>query len=249
MSNQPPLRSLPRVFLPGQDMSAPFELPSSEADKLRKVLRMTTGDPFAVLPNDGSLWECRLDGKSAIPESQEFPNTEPSLKLALAQALPKGDRLETVLRMGTEIGVSRFILFPAERSVVRWEAGKLEAKLQRLRTIVREAAEQCFRSILPEVSMTKDLGTLLKEVPDAIVLSEVETETQTLANSLKPGLEELTLVVGPEGGWSLRELEQIGKRGVTLGPLVLRTDTAGPAAAAAVLFGLYAAWRKNSDKA
>ena len=65
-----PLRALPRVFLPGIDMTEPFELPPYEADKLRKVLRLSTGDPFAVLPDDGSLWVCHLDGKKAIPQKQ-----------------------------------------------------------------------------------------------------------------------------------------------------------------------------------
>ncbi len=54
-------------------MTEPLELPSEEADKLRKVLRMSTGDPFAVLPDDGSLWICELDGKTAIPQRQEWP--------------------------------------------------------------------------------------------------------------------------------------------------------------------------------
>jgi 16S rRNA (uracil1498-N3)-methyltransferase len=115
-----PLRALPRVFIPGADMTDSFELPSEEADKLRKVLRLKTGDSFAVLPDDGSLWVCQLDGKRAIPQEQEWPDTEPTIALALAQALPKGDRLDTILRMGTEMGVARFILFPAVRSVVKW---------------------------------------------------------------------------------------------------------------------------------
>src|SRR6185503_9284989 len=152
-----PLRALPRVFLPGADMTEPFELPPGEADKLRKVLRLSTGDPFAVLPDDGSLWVCHLDGKKAIPQKQEWPDTEPTVKLSLAQALPKGDRLETVLRMGTEIGVARFILFPAERSIVKWEAQKLETKLRRLRTIVRESAEQSFRCFLPTIEVYDSL--------------------------------------------------------------------------------------------
>lgn len=247
----PSLRSLPRTFLPGATPDAPFELPQHELDKLRKVLRLQSGDPFAVLPDDGTLIVCRLEGREAIPERVERPDTEPKIHLTLAQALPKGDRLETVVRMGTEIGVSRFLVFPADRSVVRWEPSKLSAKLKRLEAIIRESAEQCYRARLPKIEALPSLKTLLEKKPNAIVLSEVEDETKTLQSAIPNPQSEVpsgpstvnrppstvTLVIGPEGGWSPKELELIGGRGVTLGPLVLRTDTAGPAAAAVVLLG------------
>jgi len=243
-------RALPRVFLPGADMSEPFELPKEEADKLHKVLRMKSGDPFAVLPDDGSLWVCRLEGRSAVPFERHEPKTEPDIELTLLQALPKPDRLETVLRMGTELGVARFVLFPSERSVVRWEPGKLEAKLVRLKTILREAAEQSFRTRLPRLETVASLSDGLAAYPEVIVLSEREEVAETLFDTalarLKKGDRKLSLMVGPEGGWAPREVTAIGDRGVTLGPLVLRTDTAGPAAAAIVLMGAYAASRKNS---
>lgn len=204
-----------------------------------------------MLPDDGSLIVCRLEGREAVPERVEYPDTEPVLRLTLAQALPKGDRLETVVRMGTEIGVSRFLVFPAERSVVRWEPNKLAAKLKRLESIIRESAEQCYRTRLPKIEAIPNLKALLEREPDAIVLNEVEDETKTLASATRnpefeasSGLSSstrqttaLTIVVGPEGGWAPRELDLITHRGVTLGPLVLRTDTAGPAAAAVLLLG------------
>lgn len=245
-----PLRSLPRMFLPGQDMTEPFELPGDEADKLRKVLRLSTGDRFAVLPDDGSLWVCELDGKSAIPLRQEWPDTEPAIAVTLAQALPKGDRLETILRMGTEIGVARFILFPAERSVVRWETQKLESKLKRLRAIVRESAEQCFRCLLPSIEVHDSVLRVLQAEQDSIVLSEQEDLKTTLwevaLSRIEKGEKAMNLVVGPEGGWAKSEQLEIESRSVTLGRLVLRTDTAGPAAAAVVLMGAQAASLRNS---
>lgn len=243
-------RSLPRIFLPGADVSGPVELPKDEFEKLHKVLRLKTGDRVAILPDDGTLWICRLEGRSLIPIEKMWPETEPNLEITLLQALPKADRLETSVRMCVEIGVRRFVLFPAERSVVRWEPSKLEAKIQRLKAIVREAAEQSYRSRLPEISVLGGLEEAMFQFPDAIVLSEREGIGKTLAecaeDRLADGANALSIMIGPEGGWAPRELDTIGDRGVTLGPLVLRTDTAGPAAAAAVLFGIYAASRKNS---
>jgi 16S rRNA (uracil1498-N3)-methyltransferase len=229
-----PLRALPRVFLPGLDVEQEsYELPKEEVEKFRKVLRLAEGDPIAVLPNDGSLIRCEFRARQAWPISKEFPATEPTLQLTLAQAFPKSDRLDTILRMGTELGVYRFLLFPAERSVVRWDAAKLADKSRRFQAILREAGEQSFRSVLPLIEFAPSLKAVLEGTPDAVVLSEVEGVSPRLA----PKGEAMTVVVGPEGGWAPRELALIGARGVTLGPLVLRTDTAGIAAAAALLLG------------
>lgn len=227
-----PLRALARTFVPGADFSGGFiELPAEELDKLRKVLRLSSGAEIAVLPNDGTLVRCRLDGRQAIALETYRPDTEASLHLTLAQALPKGDKVDEIVRAGTELGASRFILFPSERTVVRWEPKKVQDRLRRLSTIAREAAEVSYRTRLPEVVWMDSLAAVLKAEPQALVLSEMEG----VAAKLKPMEERMTLVVGPEGGWAKREFELIGDRGVTLGPRVLRVDHAGPSAAAILL--------------
>ena len=167
----------------------------------------------------------------AHPLGVEWPSTESEIELTLAQALPKGDRIETVIHMCTEIGFSKFIFFEADRSVVRWDEKKRTEKLRRLNAIAQESAEQSFRVKIPEIAFEADLASILKKWPEAVVLSEVENLDATLGSFETPRV----LVVGPEGGWSPRELELIGRRGVTLGPRVLRTDTAGPAASAILL--------------
>lgn len=227
-SDFPPLRSLPRLFLPGVSATSPIALPREELDKFKKVLRLERGTHIGILPNDGTLIRCQLEDHLAIPLEVETPDTEPLVHLSIAQALPKGDRFETVLRMGTEIGVSRFIAFPADRSVVRWDDRKLADRMRRFDHIVREAAEQSYRTRLPVVEYMHSLGAVLED-PSAIVLSEIDTVTSSLSELAR---QDAIFVVGPEGGWSPGELELIGDRGVTMGPLVLRTDTAGIAAAA-----------------
>jgi len=173
-----PLRSLPRVFLPGLNVAQDsYDLPKEEVDKFRKVLRLAEGAEVAVLPSDGSIIRCEFREGKAWPINTEHPNTEPALQLTLAQALPKGDRLETVLRMGTELGVARFLLFQAERSVVRWEQSKVAEKLRRYHAIVRESAEQSFRTRLPAIEYVSDLRAVLAQIPNAVVLSELETLT------------------------------------------------------------------------
>ncbi len=227
------LRSLPRTFVEGASPDGPIELPPEELNKIKKVLRLSTGAELAILPNDGTLIYGRLNGDVVDPIAVHRPETESPLELTLAQALPKGDKLEEIVRAGTELGVARFIVFPSDRSVVRWDAKKIDDRLARLRIIARESAEVSFRVKMPEIFFANDLSTVLVEWPQAAVLSEVEG----LSLPLRRVGENMAIVIGPEGGWSPRELQLVGDRGVTLGPRVLRVDHAGPAAAALLLLG------------
>lgn len=223
------LRSLPRIFVPGADVSEAIPLPSEEVDKLRKVLRLSPGATIAVLPNDGTVVKCRFEARTAVPLEVFEPQTESPIDLTVAQALPKGDKLDEIVRACTELGVKRFLLFPSDRTVVRWDAKKTADRVHRLETIAREAAEVSFRTRLPFFEVAPDLAEVLRREPEAQVLSEVEGLAPTLQR--RAG----TIVIGPEGGWAQRELDLIGKRGVTLGPRVLRVDHAAPAAAALIL--------------
>lgn len=227
---QLPIRALPRLFVPGASAEGVIELPQGEIDKLRKVLRLGAGAQIGVLPNDGSIIRCEFTGRDAMPVEVVRPDVEASMKLTIAQALPKGDKSDEIVRACTELGVSEFIFFPSERTIVQWDAKKTADRLHRLEIIAREAAEVSFRTKLPAVLYLPSLKEVLAKRPNAVVLSEVEDESKTLKSQ-----PEMTVVVGPEGGWSRRELEMIGDRGVTLGPRVLRVDHAGPAAAAILL--------------
>ncbi len=227
-----PLRALPRVFLLGLEPDQEsYRLPRDELDKFVKVLRLKDGDQIGVLPNDGTLIRCELREGSAWPIETVHIHTERSHRVILAQAFPKTDRADTLLRMATELGVAGFLLFPGDRSIVKWEEDKLVEKARRFNAIIRESAEQSFRSTLPTLNFSTSLPAVLASYPNAMVLSESESATGKLAKTEN----ETVLVVGPEGGWSPRETASIGDRGVSLGPLVLRTDTAGPAAIAALL--------------
>jgi 16S rRNA (uracil1498-N3)-methyltransferase len=236
---EPSLRALPRLFLPGVSAEAPIELPKAEIDKFRKVLRLQAGDQIAILPNDGSIIRCRFQNVVAEPIEVLWPKTEPTLDLTLLQALPKGDRLETVVRMGTELGVRKFAIFPAVRSVAKWEPKKVGEKFRRLDAIIRESAEQSFRCRLPELEWHDSLAAAFKSYPYAVVLSEVEGIENSFTKALETRAQAapLQVAIGPEGGWDPKEIALIGDRAVTLGPLVLRTDTAGVTAAALALLG------------
>lgn len=231
----PPLRSLPRCFILGLPDPAPdeIELPADERDKFRKVLRLGTGDPLAIVCGDGRLLSCVLSGHSAAVHGTFRPETEPSVCLTLCLGLPRPEKLEESIRMATEIGASHFVVFPAERSVVRWDESKKEHRLKRLRTIAREAAEVSFRMHLPTVTFVSSLAKALELHPGAYAMSERESAHQSLPRDRR----ELALLIGPEGGWAPREVELLQGREVTMGPRVFRVDTAVAAAASLALLG------------
>ncbi len=227
-----PLRSLPRVFVSGVPDELPRNilLPEEEYSKFYKVLRMKAGDEVAILPGDGRLIRARLEGRGAVPTEVHLPETEPKVELVLCLAMPKAETLEESVRMGSEMGVARFVLFPSDRTIVKWDENKRENKLRRLRAISREAAEVSYRTRLPKIALSDSLDSVLKENPGAQALSEVEGTAKTMQ------VEEVTtLVIGPEGGWAPREVALIGERAVSLGPRVLRVDTAVAAACALAL--------------
>lgn len=233
LSDLPPLRSLPRTFVPGAKADGVIKLPAEEVDKLRKVLRLSFGAFIAVLPNDGSLIVCQFKHEGAIPIEVFHPKSEPSIEVTLAQALPKGDKLDEIVRGCTCVGVSKFLLFPSDRTVVRWDAKKEAEKLKRLEHIAMEACEVSFRTRMPLIEFVPSLSDVLQREPSAAVLSEVEGVTKSVREL--EGSPKICLTVGPEGGWAPREVDLIGERGITLGPRVLRVDHAGLAAASILL--------------
>jgi 16S rRNA (uracil1498-N3)-methyltransferase len=231
-----PLRALPRFFFAGWDPEVEsFEIPTDELDKIRKVLRLSTGAEIAALPGDGrTILRGRLEGRSMVITQRLTLDTEPTRRITLAQALPKGDKLDDIIRMATEVGVHAFLLFPSERSVVRWDPKKMEGKLRRYRAIATEASEVSFRAAVPKIEVMASLGDVLRARPQAWVLSETEGVSRSMDAILS---EDLTLVIGPEGGWAPREVTEIADRAVTLGPRVLRAETAAVAAVTLALLG------------
>jgi 16S rRNA (uracil1498-N3)-methyltransferase len=228
-----PGRELPRVFVIGATPDAEIELPASEVTKFRQVLRLESGEMIGVLPGDGTMIRAKFVGRHAEPIDVIRPETEAPCRLRVAQSLPKADKLEEVVRASTELGVAEFIFFVSDRTVVKWDERKQVEKLKRLGAIAREAAEVSFRTRIPTMSFAGTFTEAWRRTPHAYALSESELAVATLSGLY--GQSELTLFVGPEGGWSPRELASIGARGVTLGPRILRTEHAAAAAAAFLL--------------
>ncbi len=226
-----------------------MELGGATARQIRSVLRLQPGDMVRLLDNSGFLHGARIAGISRDSVALEVVErrlleTEPAAELDLFQALLKGQKMEFVLQKGTEIGVSRFVPVLSERCVSRPGQGDLGRKQERWESIVREAAEQSGRAVLPVVepvepferacrrAVAADLALMAWEEERAVGIGKAVREAGL---SSRP---RISLLVGPEGGFSPREAElarSAGLRIVSLGPRILRAETAALVAATLVL--------------
>ncbi|OWA36659.1 16S rRNA (uracil(1498)-N(3))-methyltransferase [Saccharibacillus sp. O16] len=224
-----------------------------DARHIGKVMRGRVGDEIIVCDGAGRVVLARLEsveaGEVAAMVIEEMTETsEARFRVEIAQSLPKGDKLETVIQKCTEIGAAAFVPFLSERTVVQYDAKKEEKRLQRWGKIAKEAAEQSHRSRVPEVRQPLPYKQLLKtfanydlvlfcyEKEDGLQLRDV---VRPFAESRLEGSASMLVVVGPEGGFAEREADEAAASGAKiagLGRRILRAETAGMAALACILY-------------
>lgn len=215
--------------------------PPDEARHLGRVLRLGAGDVVRALDGAGQeltiqLTEIGPRGAAGTVLARAALRTESPLRLTLAQALPKADRIETVIRMATELGVHRFVPLVTARTVAVPRSAT-PARLERWQRVAREATKQCGRAAVPEVAAPVDLTSWLASRPARdLLVCFWEEKAGEPGDPLPPGpVDEVTALVGPEGGLEAGEVEAARAAGAlvaTMGPRVLRTDTAGVVATA-----------------
>lgn len=241
---------MPRFFVrPEQMQNGTATLDESDAYHLRVVLKAAPGEPVAVLDGTGREWLGRLEqvGKTraTVTVGEPFwPKTEPRTKVTVAQALPKmAEKMEHVLQHGTEIGASAFWAFACERSVTHLTGERQAKRLARWQSIIKTAAEQSHRALLPKLRVEGSLADVLASAVqyDMALLAHPDTAT-TLREALSETQPASVLVViGPESGFTdgevaVAERAKIGT--ISLGPRILRTETAALALTSQLLFAL-----------
>lgn len=231
--------------LDGIEPGAGFVLEGPEARHAVAVKRLEQGEPVDIVDGAGR----RLTGTVAAsgPSALEVEclaitdEVRPDVRLVLVQALAKGDRDELAIETATELGIDAVVPWQSERSIVRWKgdrAAKAHAKWQ---SVVAAAAKQARRAWVPEVRPAVDTAALaaaVQAVDLAVILHEdavrpLRTVIESWPGRNGGGVREVLLIVGPEGGISQREVTRLCDKGAVtalLGPHVLRSSTAGPAA-------------------
>ncbi|WP_203138738.1 16S rRNA (uracil(1498)-N(3))-methyltransferase [Microbacterium sp. JZ31] len=212
-------------------------LTGAEAHHAASVRRVRVGEAVSVTDGRGAWLEGACESVAprevVVRITARRDEEAPLPRIALAQALAKGDRDEMAVQAATELGVDEIVPWQASRSVSRWEGPKAEKGRARWATIVREAAKQAHRAWLPEVTPIATTAALAAR-PDRILVLE-PTADERLSVTDVADAESILLIVGPEGGIAPDEQQRLrdaGARLVRLGDTVLRTSTAGPAALA-----------------
>ena len=203
------------------DVAAPV-LDDDSSHHVFRVLRVGDGEVVTVTDGAGRWRVCRASGQTIVPEAE--PAFEPfaANPLTIAFAVPKLDRPEWIVQKLTELGVAHIVVLHAERSVVRWDAGRAAKHVAKLHRVAREAIRQSRQVWLPTIEGPTPALDLL---PAAVA---AEPGGRPLAGT------DRVIAIGPEGGWSPTELAVAADR-VSLGSSVLRVETAALVAAARAL--------------
>ncbi|MFI8516956.1 16S rRNA (uracil(1498)-N(3))-methyltransferase [Streptomyces sp. NPDC085481] len=224
-----------------------FLLDGPEGRHAVSVKRLRAGEDLVLTDGQGTWAECVVaaaEGKDQLTVEVTAVHEEPAPapRITVVQALPKGDRGELAVEIMTETGVDAIVPWAASRCITQWKGERGLKALAKWRATAREAGKQSRRTRFPEVSdamTTKQVAALLAGADLAAVLHEDRDHPSgALATAELPEKGEIVLVVGPEGGVSPEELalfEEAGAKPYRLGHSVLRTSTAGTAAAALVL--------------
>lgn len=203
------------------------------------VLRLARGSEILLLDGLGNLCHCRIDhldrkSGSAMVLSR-CTQQETAFPVELMQALPKADKMELVLQKGTELGITGFTPLQTSRSVPRLKPERETQRHQRWLRIIREAARQCRRPLLPSLATIRPLDEALGQCRSELRLMLWEEGSQPLDAVLPERIPAgAAVLIGPEGGFSREEAETARQHGfvpVLFGPRILRSETAGFAAA------------------
>lgn len=201
---------------------------------------MKKGDHIIVVQNEiAHVCEIvQLDGDVVVKQTGKvIPSPEMPVQVTIACGLPKGDKLELITQKGTELGMYSLIPFVAERSIAKWDDKKSEKKIERLQKIAQEAAEQSHRTKIPKIDALHSFSELVSKVKnyDLVFLADEEDAKSgsrtRFAEQLKSNktINSILIIFGPEGGITRNEAEvliEAGAKTISLGPRILRAETA-----------------------
>lgn len=220
-----------------------LDLPAAAAEHIVRVLRLAVGDVVTLFNGDGNDYAATLldagrAGARVRVTTAHVNTCESPLALTLAQGIARGDKMDLVVQKATELGVARVVPLATERSEVRLDAARAAKRHAHWRAVAASAGEQCGRSRVPEILPLTPIDAWLAALADdgALRLALLPVATRSL-RECQPSAAGTVLVIGPEGGLGPRDVEALdaaGFIGLRLGPRILRTETAGIAALAAL---------------
>ena len=226
----------------------------SDVNHIKNVLRMKTGERVRVSVRSGEdeisarsyfgVIDAIIDDEVVVSiESEDENGTELANRIYLFQGLPKGDKMELIIQKAVELGVYEIIPVAMKNCVVKLDDKKAGNKVKRWQAISESAAKQSKRTLIPEVAIPLSWKEALKKAEELdVVLVPYENErgmdaTREIMQSIQPG-QSIGVFVGPEGGFASEEIQNVTGHRISLGRRILRTETAGLATLAMLIFCL-----------
>lgn len=223
-------------------VGASVGLPEDAAAHLVRVLRLREGDACVLFNGDGFDHDARLTevgkrGATADIVATRAVDVESPLRITLLQGIARGEKMDWILQKATELGVAAFVPVSSDRSEVKLDAERAAKRHAHWRSVVTSACEQSWRARIPAVVAPQSLAAALASLPEGPARWLLDPVAATGVSAMPAPGAEVVLAIGPEGGWSANDraaLVAAGFGGLRLGPRILRTETAGMAAIAAL---------------
>ena len=225
------------------EVGARIALPDAAAAHLVRVLRLREGDACVLFNGDGHDYAATItvagkrETQVEIREARVVDNESP-LRITLLQGIARGEKMDLILQKATELGVTAIVPVNAERTEVKLDAARAEKRLAHWRSVVGAACGQSGRACIPALSPPQALAAAAAALPAQSLRLTLDPLGEHRLSALPPApAGGVVIAIGPEGGWSPRDRQQLGDagfQGLQLGPRILRTETAGLAAIAAL---------------
>ncbi|HEY1036686.1 MAG TPA: 16S rRNA (uracil(1498)-N(3))-methyltransferase [Pseudoxanthomonas sp.] len=221
---------------------ARIALPDANANHLARVLRLREGDACVLFNGDGNEYDARIEAiskREVVVELQGSRAVDPEspLHVTLLQGIARGEKMDLILQKATELGVAAVIPVVAERTEVKLDAERAEKRVAHWRSVIASACEQSGRARLPALAAPTALNDAARGLEGDAVRLTLDPMGEVSLATVQVATGAVVVAIGPEGGWSPRDREILsaaGFIGLRLGPRILRTETAGLAAIAAL---------------
>lgn len=225
---------------------------NNDVKHIKKVLRLKQGDCIIVGDTLGKSYECEIIDigqdeviTRVISENSDI-NNEPPIDVRLYQGIAKGEKMDFIIQKCVELGIKTIVPVITQYTVVEIDKKNATKKLERWQKIAGEASKQCNRNLVPQIMMPQNLEECVSNLSSddlSIVCYENEKNTgiKSTLNILQNKPKCINIFIGPEGGFSENEIKLLSSKdvqSVTLGPRILRTETAGLAALTIVMYEL-----------
>lgn len=243
---------MPRFFIDDENISEKeIKIIGEDVKHIKNVLRLSIGSILTLCDQKGNDYETKIKNidkdcihTEAIDKKKSLG--EPAIEVVLFQSIPKSDKMDFIVQKSVELGVSKIIPVITERTIVKFtDSASIQKKVQRWQKISAEASKQSERGKVPVVSVPLKFEDAVKCVKDYdLFVIPYEKERQCGIRKVidnKCGIKRIGIMIGPEGGYSEEEILKaitLGAEVVTLGPRILRTETAGMFVVSIIMYQL-----------